>query len=65
MTSVITATTDVVISLKSNAALRRLELSGTDISRISVMRITPALVAVILAACHGSMPDRRHPLRKL
>src|SRR5688500_2535720 len=33
-----TATTEVVISLKSNAALRRLDLSGTATSRMSVMR---------------------------
>ena len=37
MTSVWTATTDVVISLKSNTELRKVERNGTEISRISVI----------------------------
>jgi hypothetical protein len=40
MTSVITATTEVVISEKSNTALLMLELIGTATSRIAVI-LTP------------------------
>ena len=37
--SVMTATTDVVISLKSKTALRRLDFRATAVSRMSVMRM--------------------------
>src|SRR5580658_6332552 len=39
MTSVMTATTDVVISEKSMLELASVEFSGTAVSRMSVMRI--------------------------
>jgi len=38
ITSVMTATTDVVISLKSKTALPGVELIGTAVSRIGTMR---------------------------
>jgi len=39
LTSVMTATTEVVISEKSMLELARVELSGTDVSRMSMMRM--------------------------
>jgi len=39
MTSVITATTDVVISVKSKLELASVDLSGIAVSRMSTIRI--------------------------
>src|SRR3974377_1308099 len=61
MTSVITATTEVVISEKSILELASVELTGTIASRMSMMRITAiwALIDVrTLGVCDDLLPLR-------
>src|SRR5471030_2041677 len=70
MTSVITATTDVVISVKSKLELARLDRSGTAVSRISTMRIrnfsrTAALASRLLNLRDLRVVDHLRPFLQL
>jgi len=49
-TSVMTATTDVVISEKSKPELRRSDFSGIAVSRISTMRMLCSHISAVIPA---------------
>src|SRR5580658_6031173 len=62
ITSVMTATTDVVISEKSMLELASVEFSGTAVSRMSVMRMTVSLIHMYPGRLHHFAPARRFDL---